>query len=266
MTATERVRELLDERGVEYGFVHGYKIFHWDYDGANGKGSVFATEVDGGINIIAYGLTPEQAIAATLGPRKQPPYDELIEALRRDWEIEASWDGLRRFWYVGWTDEHVRRCESVTIDQDWVRDLIERHSDASGGNGRDFHNGAYAAIADELNATLGSCNCSNDCTNGERTRVDLPHFWTHDGTLHIELPKLPESISVRLPDQRDREVRSARTWQYTRDSGTCHITDNGPWGYPYVCSACGASFDPDVNGGEFNYCPNCRRRIEVDDG
>jgi len=45
-------------------------------------------------------------------------------------------------------------------------------------------------------------------------------------------------------------------------SGTCHITDNGPWGYPYVCSACGASFDPDVNGGEFNYCPNCGRRVE----
>jgi len=45
-------------------------------------------------------------------------------------------------------------------------------------------------------------------------------------------------------------------------SGTCHITDNGPWGYPYVCSACGASFDPDVNNGEFNHCPNCGRRIE----
>ena len=44
-------------------------------------------------------------------------------------------------------------------------------------------------------------------------------------------------------------------------SGTCHITDNGPWGYPYVCSACGASFDPDVNNGEFNFCPNCGRRI-----
>ena len=42
---------------------------------------------------------------------------------------------------------------------------------------------------------------------------------------------------------------------------TCHITDNGPWGYPYVCSACGASFDPDVNNGEFNYCPNCGRKV-----
>ena len=52
------------------------------------------------------------------------------------------------------------------IDQDFVRDLIERHSDASGGNGRDFHNGAYVAIADELNATLGSCNCSNSERTG----------------------------------------------------------------------------------------------------
>lgn len=44
----------------------------------------------------------------------------------------------------------------TAIDQDWVRDAIERHSDASGGNGRDFHNGAYAAIADEIAATLGN--------------------------------------------------------------------------------------------------------------
>lgn len=40
-----------------------------------------------------------------------PPYDELIDALRRDWEIDASWDGLRRFWYIGWTEEHVARCK-----------------------------------------------------------------------------------------------------------------------------------------------------------
>lgn len=48
----------------------------------------------------------------------------------------------------------------------------------------------------------------------------------------------------------------------TLGTGTCHVTDNGPWGYPYVCSACGASFDPDVNGGDFNFCPNCGRRVE----
>lgn len=41
--------------------------------------------------------------------------------------------------------------ERGTLTADDIRDLIERHSDESGGNGRDFHNGAYVAIADELN-------------------------------------------------------------------------------------------------------------------
>lgn len=47
----------------------------------------------------------------------------------------------------------------------------------------------------------------------------------------------------------------------TLGRGTCRITDNGPWGYPYVCSACGASYDADVNNGEFNFCPNCGARV-----
>lgn len=41
----------------------------------------------------------------------EPPYERLIELLARDWEIEASWDGLRGFWYIGWTDGHVARCK-----------------------------------------------------------------------------------------------------------------------------------------------------------
>ena len=44
------------------------------------------------------------------------------------------------------------RAERGTLTADDIRGLIERHSDESGGNGRDFHNGAYVAIADELNA------------------------------------------------------------------------------------------------------------------
>ena len=124
-------------------------------------------------------------------------------------------------------------------------------------------------------ATLGSCNCSNDCTNGERTGTCLPHFWTHDGVLHIELPKLPDSIQVRMPDQRDREVRSARVWQYVRDSGTCH--DEGDPG-DFCCSECGVRMFTDTSDTYTmiaadestiikrpNYCPNCGRKV-VDDG
>lgn len=70
----------------------------------------------------------------------------------------------------------------------------------------------------------------------------------------------------------ERECKAGDRWDgHTPDQAieriatlgneTCSITDNGPWGYPYVCSACGASFDADVNGGDFNYCPNCRARV-----
>ena len=115
-------------------------------------------------------------------------------------------------------------------------------------------------------ATLGSCNC----TNSERTEACLPHFWTHDGVLHVELPKLPESISVRLPDQRDREVGSARVWQYTRDSGTCHpiISDNlaesdGTGEAWANCSECGHLLFvlTDQTSEPPNYCPNCGAKV-----
>ena len=67
MTATERVHRLLDERGVEYRFNDATKVFEWHFDGTDGEGSAHATEVNGGVNIIACSLTPEQAVAATLG-------------------------------------------------------------------------------------------------------------------------------------------------------------------------------------------------------
>ena len=79
-----------------------------------------------------------------------------------------------------------------------------------------------------------------------------------DVKLHL---RYPDSKPSDITDAYMRGVEVGRTL----GTGTCHITDNGPWGYPYVCSACGASFDPDVNGGEFNYCPNCGAKA-VDDG
>ena len=130
MTATDELCKLLDERGVEYMEGHGYREFFWDF-GESGRARASAIGTKGLVQMIVTGITPEQAIAATLGPREQPPYDELIEALRRDWDIEASWDGLRRFWYVGLTDEGVRKrdereatlgrgeCHEVIVDEYW---------------------------------------------------------------------------------------------------------------------------------------------------
>lgn len=159
MTATEELRAMLDERGVEWSSIGGDTA--WE-DSRGWTATVEADSVDGSMVYVTALMTPEQAVEATLGrgnvgryvglrqgkywertensdyycggcgwkvtdhdsycpecggalheatlgPREQPPYDELIEALRRDWDIEASWDGLRRFWYVGLTDEGVRK-------------------------------------------------------------------------------------------------------------------------------------------------------------
>lgn len=106
MTATDELCKLLDERGMEWSSIGGDTA--WE-DSRGWTATAEADSVDGSMVYVTALMTPEQAIEATLGPREQPPYDELIEALRRDWDIEASWDGLRRFWYVGLTDEGVRK-------------------------------------------------------------------------------------------------------------------------------------------------------------
>lgn len=118
MSATEELRRMLDERGVpwkDYGYENHTWWGEWHAENRPSVNGLFL-KVEGVV-------TPEQAIAATLGR------------------------GM------------------LTADD--VRDLIERHSDASGGNGRDFHNGAYVAIADELNATLGAGTCHDEGDPGD---------------------------------------------------------------------------------------------------
>lgn len=144
MTATDELRRMLDERGVEWKAPNSClrdEMTMWTAGGFDYE-AFEVPEPDGTFLLTAANddLTPEQVIAATLGetptpppptPPKQPPYDELIESLRRDWDIEASWDGLRRFWYVGLTDEGVRKrdereatlgrgeCHEVIVDEYW---------------------------------------------------------------------------------------------------------------------------------------------------
>ena len=69
-SATEELRRLLDERGVEHTKRDGMKatsithITHW-YN--NGVDAEFAEQIRGGTRLEATGVTPEQTIAATLG-------------------------------------------------------------------------------------------------------------------------------------------------------------------------------------------------------
>jgi len=107
MTATEELRRLLDERGVEWwqsANTLGCVFTRW-YSPLFGDEVCAMENGEEGLVLFDHFVTPEQAIAATLGSREQPPYDELIESLRRDWGIDASWDGLRRFWSIGLTED-----------------------------------------------------------------------------------------------------------------------------------------------------------------
>lgn len=59
-------------------------------------------------------------------------YRELVEILRRDWRIEASWDDLRKVWYVGLTEDGVRErderdakaLEAANIEIGELRELV----------------------------------------------------------------------------------------------------------------------------------------------
>ena len=64
-SATERLRALLDERGVEYTIDHGYREFFWDF-GESGRARASAIGTKGLVQMIVTGITPEQAIDATL--------------------------------------------------------------------------------------------------------------------------------------------------------------------------------------------------------
>lgn len=115
---TELLRKLLDERGVKYSDFtsatkNGKAIFKTRWKHECGYAELSEWESTGSNNLFIQNVDTEQAIAATLGNA---------------------------------------RAERGTLTADDIRDLIERHSDESGGNGRNFHNGAYVAIADELNA------------------------------------------------------------------------------------------------------------------
>lgn len=74
MSATERLRELLDERGVKWGNVRddgseSDYLTEWEFEGIQSYAVATEWSVGGGLSVETHrhGLTPEQAIEATLG-------------------------------------------------------------------------------------------------------------------------------------------------------------------------------------------------------
>jgi hypothetical protein len=54
-------------------------------------------------------------------------YRELIRILDHDWNIEASWDGLRKFWYVGLTEKGVAERDKREAENEKLRELARKN-------------------------------------------------------------------------------------------------------------------------------------------
>lgn len=68
MTATDKLRRMLDERGVEWGANDTYRLLVTSCHDASGHSWAFMEHKDGSFSkLTAYRLTPEQAVAAALG-------------------------------------------------------------------------------------------------------------------------------------------------------------------------------------------------------
>lgn len=95
-TATETFRALLDERGVEYmkvDFIDGERITSFD---ANGREHGYHEFPDGETLLRVWHLTPEQAIAATLGATDARPTQVESSGTCHDvWDVELT--GRLRF-------------------------------------------------------------------------------------------------------------------------------------------------------------------------
>ena len=97
MTATERLCKLLDERGVKYYDMQTLGIwFGISEDGKDHKFEAFE-QIDGLIEIEVYDLTPEQAIAVTLGSEREKELEKLVQkALDECWCDEWWYEDARK--------------------------------------------------------------------------------------------------------------------------------------------------------------------------
>ena len=211
-TATERIRAMLDERGVEWWqkkrhtcwkVSKGQEVEMWRaWEAPDGS---LTLKVD-----YIYGLTPAQAIAATLGqePWVNPTWERWHRSLRHD-EIKSIGDAVEQLMY-----------EAIEFGGDM------------GPNGNTYNgidegdvltSGFINEWIERFESALGSCNCPNNCTNGERTE-----------TCEADETDL---IPFARADSDDFKV------------DYIHVME---------CTECGHVYEH-VNG-DYEYCPRCGRK------
>ena len=99
------------------------------YDGYRGCGAdklvidhgVCVGSLEHGRNVSENDLD-EQLRAENLQLRQR--MDKLIRILNNDYDLSIQWDGLRKFWHVGLTDEGVRKRDERDTENGKLRELV----------------------------------------------------------------------------------------------------------------------------------------------
>lgn len=158
MTATDELRRLLDERGVAHS--DHYLSTTWR-DGHGIRHLAGEPMADG--SLVVDMLTPEQAIAATLGGGECEDRAEAFTLLTNGTVCVGSKQLVARI------AELQSRLNNVALGggkltAEQVRECVERvylegYSDGSVNRGAHIDETDWQAIADELNATQGCGEC-----------------------------------------------------------------------------------------------------------
>lgn len=145
MTAIERLRALLDERGVEWTRT-----------------------------------------------------ESLLRILRDEWRIDAGWDGLRHFWYVGLTDEGVRERDEFEAENERLRDCLTASEEeakvvlAENAKLRELVRDMYGYA---VNREMELCNA---CTEADGDYSDCAACDEYDGACGIAKKRFEELYTYRM--------------------------------------------------------------------
>lgn len=216
------------------------------------------------------------AVDAVTAGSEEPPYDELIEALRRDWDIDVSWDGLRKFWNIALTEEGMRKRDAATVGNarepsNAVIERIERFCtdyahclmDSTILVKRNYESMDLRAVKKaevvedrlirELAEYIATVGKDIECYDGSGRR----------GTVAIlQGGRKPEEVLfVRY--------EGGVTHYLPEGTGTCHmeVHDNlleteGMGEVWLECDKCHWQMPLEPTTPRFKYCPNCRARIK----
>lgn len=171
-SASDVLRELLEECGVEYEAYRDIKdrrVTKWrTYHGAF---VFFAVEKEGKLFVETASdtehsaiCTPEQAIAATLGSDNE--YEAKMDALlcrltngkrskTRQYSLEFMDTCISEEFEALYSEEQFSASVSGTLTAEQVQEAVYKHS-VNDGSVYSVFKGCFQAIADELNAELGS--------------------------------------------------------------------------------------------------------------